>query len=277
MKPPPFDYFQAKNIDEVLSILNDYGDDAQILAGGQSLVSMLNMRLIKPKIIVDINFLENTDYIVVKNKSILIGPTYRQLDLEKRVNSKYDLPLIYEAIPYIGHTQHRARGTIIGSICHGDPTSELPLCFLALNGKITLRNKFRKRQVDASNFFLGPLITAIETNEIATEVEFPICQKETGYAFEEISEKFGDFAIASFAAITNKFKTRFAVGGVSDKPVATEWENKNNLNLEEKLHEFALSIDISDNQHTSAVYKRDLIRKIGSKTIKKAIKRANQI
>ncbi len=84
MKPPPFDYFQAKNIDEVLSILNDYGDDAQILAGGQSLVSMLNMRLIKPKIIIDINFLENTDYITVKNKSILIGPTYRQLDLEKK-------------------------------------------------------------------------------------------------------------------------------------------------------------------------------------------------
>ena len=169
--------------------------------------------------------------------------------------------------------QHRARGTVIGSICHGDPTSELPLCFLALKGKITLRNKFRERKVNASEFYLGPLITLREPNEIATEIEFPISQKKTGYAFEEISEKFGDFAIASFAAITNKDKIRFAVGGVSDKPIAIEWENKKNINLEDKLNEFSWSIDIFDNQHTSEKYKRDLLRKIGLKTINKAIER----
>ena len=274
MKPPPFDYVQVKTIDEALSILNDYGDDAQIIAGGQSIVSMLNMRLIKPKIIIDINFLKNSSYIISKNKSIFIGPTYRQLDLEKRKKTQYDLPLLSEAISYVGHMQHRARGTVIGSICHGDPTSELPLCFLALKGKITLRNKLRKRKVNASDFYLGPLITTKEPNEIATEIEFPASQKKTGYAFKEISEKFGDFAIASFAAVTNKDKIRFAVGGVSDKPIATEWENKKHINLADKLNEFAWKIDILDNQHTSAKYKRDLVRKIGLKTIAKAIERA---
>ena len=273
MKPPPFDYVQPNTIDEVLSILNNYGDDAQIIAGGQSIVSMLNMRLIKPKILIDINFLKDSSYIISKNESVFIGPTYRQLDLEKRENTQNDLPLLSQAISYVGHMQHRARGTVIGSICHGDPTSELPLCFLALKGKITLRNKFSERKVNASEFYLGPLITLREPNEIATEIEFPISQKKTGYAFEEISEKFGDFAIASFAAITNKDKIRFAVGGVSDKPIAIEWENKKNINLEDKLNEFSWSIDIFDNQHTSAKYKRDLLRKIGLKTINKAIER----
>ena len=274
MKPPPFNYCQPKNIDEVLSILNEFGDDAQILAGGQSILPMLNMRLIKPKIIIDINFIKDTSYIISKNKAIFIGPTYRQLDLEKRENSKIDLPLIFEAMPYIGHVQHRARGTIIGSICHGDPTSELPLCFLALEGKITLRSKFRKRQVNAIDFYMGPLITSRQSNELATEIEFPIRKKDTGYAFKETSEKFGDFAIASFAAITSKDKIRFAVGGVSYKPVVIEWKNNSNINLADKLNEFAWNIDISDNQHTSAIYKRDLIRKIGLWTINKSIERS---
>ena len=272
MKPPPFDYIQPKTINETLNILEHYGDEAQIIAGGQSLVSMLNMRLIKPKVLVDINFIEDTTYLNLINQSICIGPNYRQLDIEKRIETKFDLPLIYQAIPYVGHVQHRARGTVIGSICHADPTSELPLCFLALKGQITLKSKNNIRKVKAEDFYLGPLLTVKESNEMATELELPVSKKNTGYAFDEISEKFGDFAIASFACVSNKDTIRFAVGGVSDRPIAIEWKNVISIDLKEKLNEFAWSIDIEDNQHTSARYKRDLIRDCGLLTILKSLK-----
>ncbi len=271
MKPPPFNYIQPETINETLTILENYGDDAQIIAGGQSLVSMLNMRLIKPKILIDINFIKDTAYLNLTNQSVCIGPNYRQLDIEKRRETKFDLPLIYEAIPYVGHVQHRARGTVIGSICHGDPTSELPLCFLALKGQITLKSKKNIRKVKADDFYLGPLLTAKESNEMATEIELPFSQKDTGYAFNEISEKFSDFAIASFAAVSDKNIIRFAVGGVSDRPIAIEWKNGNNIDLKEKLNEFAWTLDIQDNQHTTARYKRDLIRDFGLKTIMKSL------
>ena len=272
MKPPSFDYVQPETINETLTILEYYRDEAQILAGGQSLVSMLNMRLIKPKVLVDINFIKDTAYFNLTNQSICIGPNYRQLDIEMRKETKLDSPLIYQAIPYVGHVQHRARGTIVGSICHGDPTSELPLCFLALKGKITLNSKNNVRKVKADDFYLGPLLTAKESNELATEIELPVSKKDTGYAFDEVSEKFGDFAIASFACVSNKDIIRFAVGGVSDRPIAIEWDNVNNIDLNEKLNEFAWTLDIEDNQHTSARYKRDLIRNCGLKTILKSLK-----
>ena len=107
---------------------------------------------------------------------------------------------------------------------------------------------------------------------MATEIELPVSKKDTGYAFNEVSEKFGDFAIASFACVSNKDIIRFAVGGVSDRPIAIEWDNVNNIDLNEKLNEFAWTLDIEDNQHTSARYKRDLIRNCGLKTILKSLK-----
>ena len=206
MKPASFDLLQPINWKQALDGMREFEEDAQILAGGQSLVAMLNMRIAKPKILIDINTIKEENTIISSKDTIEISALYRQLELEKRKETKNDLPLIYEALPYIGHQQHRARGTIVGSLCHADPSSELPLCFIALKGILKLNSYKNERLVKAKDFFLGPLLTSRKQNEIVTSVVIPKAKKNTGYAFNEISEKYGDFALASFAVIAEEKK-----------------------------------------------------------------------
>ena len=271
MKPCNFEYAKCFTISDVTQILNEFGDKAQILAGGQSLVSMLNMRIVNPEIIVDINFLKDIVSIEEKDDTIVIGPLYRQLELENWNSLKAKLPLIDQAIHYVGHIQHRARGTVIGSICHGDPTSELPLCFLALNGKIHLKSKKGERTILADDFYLGPLLTLKNSNELAIKLELPIRKENVGYAFDEVSEKYSDYAISSFAVVSDNNKIRFALGGIPSKPTVIEWDMKNFKFIDDLLNDFAWMLNLEDDQHASAIYKRELIRKVGKKTILKSI------
>ena len=273
MKPSSFDLIRPENWGEALKVLKEYGDDAQIIAGGQSLIAMLNMRIAKPSILIDINSIKDGHRLISHNDTIEISALYTQLNLETRIETKEDLPLIAEALPYIGHQQHRARGTIVGSICHSDPSSELPLCILALKGVIKLNSFKGKRGVKAKDFFLGPLLNSKRQDEIVESVLIPKAQKFTGYAFNEISEKHGDFALASFAAIVNENNTRLAVGGVCEKPVVREWENTNIKDLSDLINEFAWDLEIISDQHSTDKYKRELIRNIGIETIRTAKRR----
>ena len=271
MKPCNFEYAKCFTISDVTQILNEFGDKAQILAGGQSLVSMLNMRIVNPEIIVDINFLKDIISIEEKDDTIVIGPLYRQLELENWNSLKAKLPLIDQAIHYVGHIQHRARGTVMGSICHGDPTSELPLCFLALNGKIHLKSKKGERTISAEDFYLGPLLTLKNSNELAIKLELPIRKENVGYAFDEVSEKYSDYAISSFAVVSDNNKIRFSLGGIPSKPTVIEWDIKNFKYIDDLLNDFAWMLNLEDDQHASAIYKRELIRKVGKKTILNSI------
>ena len=272
MKPCNFTYIKSSSINEVLDALDIHGEKAQILAGGQSLISMLNMRIVNPEIIIDINFLKDVISLENKDNTIEIGPLFRQLELENWSDLKSKLPLIYQSIPYVGQIQHRARGTVLGSICHGDPTSELPLCFLALNGKIYLKSKKGLRSISANDFYLGPLLTSKNSNEVAIKLELPTKKEATGYAFNEVSEKYSDYAIASFAVVTDDNKIRFTLGGIPSKPTVIEWNIKNFEFIDELLNDFAWNLDIEDDQHASATYKRDLIRKVGKNTILSSVK-----
>ena len=258
-------------ISDVTQILNEFGNKAQILAGGQSLISMMNMRIVNPEIIIDINFLKDVISIDEKEDAIVIGPLYKQLELENWYNLKNKLPLIDQAIQYVGHIQHRARGTVIGSICHGDPTSELPLCFLALNGKIHLKSKKGDRSISADDFYLGPLLTSKNSNEIAIKLELPVRKDNVGYAFDEVSEKYSDYAISSFAVVSDNNKIRFALGGIPSKPTVIEWDVNDFKFIDDLLNDFAWTLDLEDDQHASALYKRDLVRKVGKKTILNSI------
>ena len=273
MKPPIFDLYQPQNWLETLSALRDFGKDAQILAGGQSLIAMMNMRIAKPKILIDINTIQDDCPLIDKNDSLEISALFTQLELQNRCKKEEDLPLINECLPYVGHQQHRARGTIVGSLCHADPSSELPLCFLALKGKVKLKSYTSKRIVDAEDFFLGPLLTSRKDNEIVQSVIIPKAEKNTGYAFKEISEKHGDFAMASFAAIAKKSYIRFVVGGVCNKLTSIEWVTNNLEEIKELLNDFAWDLDLSNDQYTSARYKREIVRKMGLQTIRLAIER----
>ena len=273
MKPSSFDLIRTESWGEAINVLKEYGDDAQIIAGGQSLIAMLNMRIARPSILIDINSIEDGHRLISHNDTIEISALYTQLNLETRIETKEDLPLIAEALPYIGHQQHRARGTIVGSICHSDPSSELPLCILALQGVLNLNSFKGKRVVKAKDFFLGPLLNSKRQDEIVESVLIPKAQRFTGYAFNEISEKHGDFALASFAAIVNENNTRLAVGGVCEKPVVREWENTNIKDLSDLINEFAWDLEIISDQHSTDKYKRELIRNIGIETIRTAKRR----
>jgi len=273
MKPASFDLLQPINWKQALDGMREFEEDAQVLAGGQSLVAMLNMRIAKPKILIDINTIKEANTIISSKDTIEISALYRQLELEKRKETKNDLPLIYEALPYIGQQQHRARGTIVGSLCHADPSSELPLCFIALKGILKLNSYKNERLVKAEDFFLGPLLTSRKQNEIVTSVVIPKAKKNAGYAFNEISEKHGDFALASFAVIAEEKKIRLVVGGVCEIPTAIEWSTHDLKELKDLLNDFAWDLETITDQYTSARYKRDLIRHTGLNTIKSAIDR----
>ena len=273
MKPASFDLLQPINWKQALDGMREFEEDAQVLAGGQSLVAMLNMRIAKPKILIDINTIKEANTIISSKDTIEISALYRQLELEKRKETKNDLPLIYEALPYIGQQQHRARGTIVGSLCHADPSSELPLCFIALKGILKLNSYKNERLVKAEDFFLGPLLTSRKQNEIVTSVVIPKAKKNAGYAFNEISEKHGDFALASFAVIAEEKKIRLVVGGVCEIPTAIEWSTHDLKELKDLLNDFAWDLETITDQYTSARYKRDLIRHTGLNTIKAAIDR----
>ena len=273
MKPPSFDLLQPETWQEALEALNRYGEDAQILAGGQSLIAMLNMRIAKPKILIDINSIKN-DIPITNNKfDIEISALYRQIELEKRIETKEEFPLFFECLPYVGHQQHRARGTVVGSLCHADPSSEIPLCFIALQGKLKLSNIFSQRVINAEDFFLGPLLTSRKYNEIIKSIIIPKSKKNTGYAFKEISEKYGDFAMASFAAVANENSIRFVVGGVCEKITSIEWSNDNLNQIEDSLNDFAWDLNVTSDQYSTDRYKRDIVRELGLQTIKTALNR----
>ena len=273
MKPSSFDLLQPETWHEALEGLNRYGEDSQILAGGQSLIAMLNMRIAKPKILIDINSIKN-DVPIINNKfDIEISALYRQIELEKRIETKEEFPLLFECLPYVGHQQHRARGTVVGSLCHADPSSEIPLCFIALQGKLKLSSVFSQRIVNAEDFFLGPLLTSRKSNEIIKSIIIPKSKKNTGYAFKEISEKYGDFAMASFAVIAGENFIRFVVGGVSEKMTSIEWSTTDLNQIEHSLNDFAWDLNTKNDQYSTDRYKRDIVREIGLKTIKTALYR----
>ena len=271
MKPNNFNYIQPKTVTETLEILEEFGEQAQILAGGQSLIAMLNTKLSQPEIIIDINFLTDIESIRLQDDIVSLGPNYRQLDFQNWKFLKAKLPLIYKVMPSVGHVQHRARGTVLGSICHGDPTSELPLCFIILDGVIHLQSKNGIRKIKAKDFYLGPLSTVRKPNELAIKIDIPIQQKSERCAFYEISQKHADYAIASFMAIENNKKIKFGLGALTNRPLVFNYELVDLNKLDKILDDLCWDLEIDNDQHCSAFYKRDLIRNLGKKTILKCI------
>jgi 2-furoyl-CoA dehydrogenase FAD binding subunit len=265
MKPATFDYVRAESLDEALDVLHHEGGDARIIAGGQSLLPMLNMRLAKPSILVDIMRLEELRKIEVRQGKVTIGAGVRQAELLEWPSLDRDLRLLSLALPWTGHVQTRSRGTICGSIAHADPSAEIPLVLLALGGEIVLRNARKRRRVAARDFFLGVMATDRRDDELIETVEFP---KANGRcAFREVARRHGDFAIVACAAVAAERGVRLAVGGVSDVPVAREFNTLEGDAIDDALNAFAWDLDARDDFHATARYRRDLVRMIGRELI----------
>lgn len=225
MKPAAFDYHRPDDTDEALRMLAEHGYDAKLLAGGQSLVPAMNFRLAQPAVLIDLNRIRPLDYVAQVNGGLRIGAMTRQSTMERHPLVAAHAPLLAETLPFVAHAQIRNRGTVGGSIAHADPAGELGAVMLALNATLHLRGPNGSRTVAAADFFTGLFGTALEADEMLTEVEIPSAAPRTGWAFDEISRRHGDYALAGLAAAVEVdadgrcTAARIALLGVGDAPL----------------------------------------------------------
>jgi len=225
MKPAPFEYHRPESVDEALSLLAEHGYDAKLLAGGQSLVPAMNFRLAAPAVLIDLNRIPGLDGLSEADGGVRMGAMVRQRVAERSPLVASRAALLAETLPYVAHAQIRNRGTIGGSIAHADPAAELPAVMLALDARFHLRGPNGARVVTAGDFFTGLFGTALEVEEMLVEVEIPPAAPRTGWAFDEVSRRHGDYALAGIAATVQVdgagrcTGARIALLSVGDGPV----------------------------------------------------------
>ena len=200
MKPAPFAYARARSLDEAVKLLREHGGEARILAGGQSLIATLNMRLSAPQMLVDINRIAGLSGIALKDGKLCIGALTRHAEIERSDLIATHAPLLAAAIPHIGHPAIRNRGTIGGSIAFADPAAELPACLLALGGEVEIAGASGPRAVAADDFFKGLYETALNPSEIVTEIRIPAKTPQSRHGFAELARRHGDYALVGLAA-----------------------------------------------------------------------------
>ncbi len=220
MKPAPFEYVRAESLDEALAALAEGGEDAKPIAGGQSLVPALNLRLVRPTLLVDLNRAGLDG--VAANGALTVGATTRQAALASDLHVH---PLVREALPFVGHFVTRNRGTVGGSIAHADGAAELPLCLVALDGKVVVHGPAGRREIPAGEFFVTHFTTALVAGELVVETVWPLAEPGETAAFEELALRAGDFAQSMVAVVLRRgadgvvLRAAVAVGAVSDRPV----------------------------------------------------------
>jgi CO/xanthine dehydrogenase FAD-binding subunit len=273
VKPPPFAYVDPATVPDALAILAEQGDDGKILAGGQSLVPLLNMRLAAPRTLIDLNRIPALRFIERRDRNgtpgLAFGAMTRQRTLEDD-DALDALPLLREAISWVGHPQIRNRGTIGGSIAHADPAAELPLVFRALDGIATVRSQPGERAIPASDFFSYAFTPALAPDELLAEIWLPLSGPRTGQAFLEVARRHGDFALVAVAASVSLDAgvlagARIAIGGAAPTPLrATAAESAVNgerpsLDLFREAGRIAAGeTEPTDDIHADAAYRREV-------------------
>lgn len=270
MKPAPFSYYCPETLDEAVHLLDEHGDDGKILAGGQSLMPLMSLRLARPAVIVDMNRVPGLDRIAANGDGLSIGALTRQRALERNADLAANSPLLAAAVPLIGHFQIRNRGTVGGSLVHADPASELPAVSMALGADFVLASAGGERVVSADDFYLGYMATACEANEVLTEVRVPAWKPGRLWAIDEVARRKGDFAMVGVALWADMDGTacadsRITLFGVGGRPVRVE-------KAEQRLKGAALDdatlkdverivfeeLDPDSDIHASALYRKEV-------------------
>jgi len=274
MKPRPFDYIRPDTIEEAVALLAEYGDGARILAGGQSLVPMLNLRIVEAEALIDVSRIAALDVIgEVSDKElgnrIEIGAAVTQNKLMAWPRLAEKLPLVAAALPHVGHFQTRNKGTVCGSIAHADPSSELPLTLALLGGEVVLKSQRGERVLAANEFQKDMLTTARAADELIAAVRFPVTNG-AGVAFREVARRHGDFAIVAVAAVAeNKDAVRLGVGGMAGKPAVRQIAAKESSDA---IAAWADELEGYEDLHASAAMRRDLLRNLAPLAVEEAIR-----
>lgn len=273
MKPRPFDYVCPDNVEEAIGVLAEHGEAARVLAGGQSLMAMLNLRLAEPAVLVDIMRIAELGDIREAGGKIEIGAAVTQNRLLAWSGLAEKLPFLAAALPFVGHFQTRNRGTICGSIAHADPSSEIPLALALLEGEVMLRSQRGTRALKADEFQIDMLMTAREPDELIVAVRFPVAANPRGMAFREVARRHGDFAmIAIGAVVENNNTVRLGVGGMAGRPVVRKIATSKSSAIRDAVEALAMKLEGYEDVHASANLRRDLLRRIGPVVIEEAIR-----
>jgi carbon-monoxide dehydrogenase medium subunit len=287
MKPPPFDYLRAASADEAIEALKQAGGDGKVLAGGQSLVPMLNFRLLRPGVLIDINRIPGLDHIEAGADGLRIGALARHHKLETSAAVKAHFPIVSAAMAHVAHLAIRNRGTIGGSLAHSDPAAELPMLCVLLGAKLKVRGAGGVRTIDAADFHVGPLTSALEDTELLQEIALPYLPSGTGWGFEEVARRLGDFAIVALGATVTLHagrvsQARIAVTGVGEAPrriTAAEDLLAGARDLDQQLLDAARqtvmgAIEPGSDLHASADYRRHLAGALTRRVVRAAFERA---
>jgi len=289
VKPAPFHYYDPETIEEVISLLEECGSDAKILAGGQSLVPLMNFRLARPKCLIDINRVSSLEYIRYEEHSLALGAMTRQRSAETSELVRAKNPLLVEASRYIGHPAIRNRGTVGGSLAHADPAAEWPALAMVMDATFRLRGPQGERHVPARDFFVSYLTTCLDSLEILTEIRVPELPPGAGWCFLELSRRFGDFALVGvavwLAADIDGVATDAAIAltGVGACPVraATAEQMLRGERLTEALFARVASavaeeLHPDSDLHASADYRRAVARVLTQRSLTTAAKRLSE-
>lgn len=288
MKPPPFAYHDPTSIAEAVDLLQRYGDDAKVLAGGQSLMPLLNFRLSSPTALVDINRITALSYIQYETGQLRIGALTRQRTLEFSALVREHLPLLYEATTLVGHLPIRTRGTLGGSLAHADPAAEYPAVATAMEAELVVQGPKGQRMLRPEEFFVGYLTTVLAPDEILIEVRFPIPPPTSGWAFAEFARRHGDFALVGIAALLDAEgercrRARLATAGVGPTPLrlrATEQilehEGLTEQSIEAAAARAAELVDPQNDIHASSEFRRHLTRVLTRRALKQAKARSQE-
>lgn len=223
MKPAPFRYFAPRELSEALELMTSFGPTQKVLAGGQSLVPLMNMRLARPEQLIDLNRIQGLTFIRDHDGYVCVGAMTRHAELERSGIVREALPLLSLAVPYIGHLAIRNRGTLGGTVSHADPSAEIPAVLVAHGGEVVVRSVRGERIIPVEEFFVSFLTTSLLEDEVVTEVRFARMPERTGWGFAEVARRHGDFALVSVAVMLRLARgevadIRIVVGSVADRP-----------------------------------------------------------
>ncbi len=288
MKPGKFSYEAPRTLDEALQSLATWRDNAKIIAGGQSLAPMLNMRLARPDHLIDINRLTELGHIAVNGERLTIGAMARHAQLERDALVKRHAPMLAYAAQTIGHYAIRQRGTIGGSLAHADPAAQLPLATLTLDAEFELRSAAGTRTLSAGAFFLSIFTTALEPDELLAAIHIPIARPREGWGFRLFNRRAGDFAIVSVAATLARGegaaidRLRFAITGINPVPlrvddlVPPEYAATFTVGWSARIAAaVAAAVEIEDNERIPIVFRRELVERLARDTLDDALERAS--
>ena len=287
MRPASFEYFAPRSVEEAVELLALHGGDAKVLAGGQSLVPMMNMRLVRPAVVVDLNRVAGLGGVRQEVGGLRLGALVRQQALERDERIAAAAPLLAEAAPVVGHLQTRARGTIGGSLAHADPAAELPACMIALDAVFHLRSARGHRECRAEDFFRGLLATALEPDEVLADIDVPAPRdKQTGHGFAEVARRHGDFALVGACALVSLdpagvcCRARLVIFGAGDSPHLARattvllGDRLSTARLAEVGRAAAAEIDARADLHATAEYRRRIAAGLAQRVLAGAAARA---